>query len=267
MARYVLHEEFEKEICDLFRYEAPIVFIVGRFGSGKTDFALLIAEILLKHGVIKKFGSNIRVLDARGYDYTYITNLVSLREWLYPKHVSKLFILDEAGINVDARNWQSKLNRQIRHIGFLLRKFSGKFIFISQRSKDIEKTFQDTDIWLATFKKIRKKEAMLISNVHDSPAYFFDIPKTSLVFDTRDIALFSAEPNYEDMEAQTFERKILYEWLEHGNYGKIARSHNMHIQQVKRIILNEVKALTQARFFDEPIFLEKSQITSSSSNI
>jgi len=38
-------------------------------GEIKTDFGLLIAEILLENGIIKKFGSNIKVLDAQGYDY------------------------------------------------------------------------------------------------------------------------------------------------------------------------------------------------------
>ena len=64
---------------------------------------LLIAGILLEKGIIKKFGSNIKVLDAQGYDYTYITNLVRLKRRLCPKRIHKLFILDEAGINVDRR--------------------------------------------------------------------------------------------------------------------------------------------------------------------
>jgi hypothetical protein len=253
-----MNEEAEKIICDLFKYQAPIVFITGRFGSGKTDFSLLIAEILLKNHVIQKFGSNIKVLDHKGYDYTHITNLVSLKEWLYPKHIHKLFILDEAGINVDRRNPLGKLNRQIRYLGFLLRKFRGKLIFISQRSKDIESTFADTDIWLATFKKFSKTEAILISNVYVDPIHFYDIPRTSLDFDTYDVALFTSEPDYTDLEAKTLERKILYEWLEHGNYGKIAKAYGLHIQQVKRMILNEVKALTQARFMsEEPLEIMK----------
>ncbi|MCS7106204.1 MAG: hypothetical protein NZ942_02730 [Candidatus Aenigmarchaeota archaeon] len=259
-----MEAEAEKVICNLFSYQAPIVFVTGRFGTGKTDFSLLIAEILLKNGVIHKFGSNIKVIDPKGYNYTYITNLVSLKEWLYPKHEHKLFILDEAGINIDRRNPLGKLNKQIRYLGFLLRKFRGKLIFISQRSKDIESTFADTDIWLATFKKLSKTEAILVSNVFTDPYHFYNIPKTSLDFDTYDIAMFTSEPNYSDLEAKTLERKILYDWLEHGNYGKIAKAYGLHIQQVKRIILNEVKDITQARFMEEePIFMESDKVTNS----
>ena len=244
-------EDAEKIICDLFSYQAPIVFITGRFGNGKTDFSLLIAEILLKHNVIKKFASNIKVLDAQNLPYTYITNLVSLKEWLYPKRIPKLFILDEAGINVDRRNPLGKLNRQIRYLGFLLRKFRGKLIFISQRSKDIESTFADTDIWLATFKKISKTEALLVSNVYDEPFYISDIPRTSIKFDTYDIAPFTTEPKYDELETQSFERKILYEWLECGSYGKVAKKHGLFTQQVKRIVLEQVKAILNSRLMDD----------------
>ena len=244
-------EDAEKVICKLFSYSAPIIFITGRFGFGKTDFSLLIAEILLKNGIIKKFASNIKVFDSQNIPYTYITNLVTLKEWLYPKRISKLFILDEAGINVDRRNPLGKLNRQIRYLGFLLRKFRGKLIFISQRSKDIESTFADTDIWLATFKKTSKTEALLVSNIYDEPFYLSDIPRTSIKFDTYDIAPFTTEPKYDELEAQSFERKILYEWLECGSYGKVAKARGLFTQQVKRIILGQVKALLNSRLLDE----------------
>jgi len=248
--------KIERIICKLFSYPAPIVFVVGRFGFGKTDFALLIAETLLKYGIIKKFGSNIRVDDALGYDYAYITNLVRLKEWLYPKRIPKLFILDEAGVHADRRNPAGKINRQLRYIGFLLRKFSGKFIFISQREKDIESTFEDTDIWLATFRKVSLTKAELRHNLSPEKIYLKNIPPTNFKFDTTDIALFTAEPNYQDLEAETFERRILYDWLELGNYGKVAKKHNLHIQQVKRIILKEVKAILEARIMEEPKGLE-----------
>ena len=234
--------ELEAEICRLFRYKAPIVFVTGRYDFGKTDFSLYIAETLLKYGVIKRFATNIKVLDSLGYDYTYITNLVDLRKWVKnPKHVSKLFILDEAGVNVDRRNPLGKLNREIRHLGFLLRKYRGRLIFVSQRAKDIESTFEDTDIWLATFKKTSRTTARLITNVDPDPIEIFDIPPTSFKFDTYDIAPFTTEPT--SFNADTLERKILLDWLEHGKYSRTAKKFNLHIQQVKRIILKEVKAL------------------------
>ena len=180
--------------------------------------------------------------------------MVALKEWLYPKHIHKLFILDEAGIHTDRRNPLGKLNKEIRHLAFLLRKFRGKLILISQRSKDIESTFTDTDIWLATFKKLSKTEALLISNVHADPFYISNIPKTNIKFDTYDIAPFTSEPDYTDLEAKTQERKILFEWLDHGSMHRIAKKYGMHAQQVKRIILNEVKAIINSRLLSDENF-------------
>jgi len=113
-----------------------------------------------------------------------------LKHWLLDRK-KKLFILDEAGIHIDTRNPLGRINREVRRIGFLLSKFRGKFIFVSQRSKDIEGTFRDTDIRLATFKKLNKKTLMLYSNVFQEALYITDIPKTNVKFDTYDIALFT----------------------------------------------------------------------------
>jgi len=232
-----------KIICELFRYDAPIVFITGRFGFGKTDFSLLIAEILLENKIIKKFGSNIGIKNPQDYPFQHITNIVQLKKWLYPKTEPKLFILDEAGIHTDRRNPTGRINREIRHIGFLLRKFSGKFIFISQRGEDIDSTFAHTDIWLATFHKIRKDKALLFSNVHMNPKLIRNIPRTSIKFDTRDIAPFSLEPTNLSEGATTKEEKIFYDWLETGSYHKVGKKYGLFAQEVKRIVLNQVKAL------------------------
>ena len=239
----------EQIICRLFNDPAPIVFITGRHGRGKTDFGLLIAEILLKNGIIKKFGSNIKVLDSKGYDYTHITNLVRLKRWLKkPKRIHKAFILDEAGIHADRRNPLGRLTREFRYLGFLLRKYRCKLMLISQRSKDIESTFADTDIWLGTFKKISKTEAILISNIFEEPYYISDIPKTSIQFDTYDIAPFTLEPEKLSEEMDTFEMKILCDWLECGSYNKVAKKYGMFAQEVKRIVIEQVKALLYRNF-------------------
>jgi len=228
-----------KLICDLFKYNAPIVFIIGRFGYGKTDFSLLIAETLLKYGVVKKVGTNIKVEHP---NFDYITNVVYLKKWLVSSKAKKLFILDEAGIHIDTRNPLSRINREIRHLGFLLRKFRGKFIFVSQRAKDIEGTFRDTDIWLATFHKFSLKKALLISNIYDEPIIIENIPKTSIPYDTYDIALFGLEPS--SFEAESINQQMLKAWLEGKSFRQIARDFGYpQATQVIRIIREEVKHL------------------------
>jgi len=218
-------------------FPAPICFITGRMGYGKTDFSLLIAEYLLKENALKYVGSNIKIDHP---NFEYITNVYKLKRWLQRKG-DKLFILDEAGIYVDSRSALSRLNKEIRKIGFLLRKFDGKLIFVTQRSEDIDSTFRHTDIWLATFHKINLKTCKVYANPLDEPITLHNIPPTSIKFNTKDIAFFGFEPTQED--AESFEDKLLTEWLECGNFSKVAKRHNLYPMQVKRIILERVKQL------------------------
>ena len=232
--------EPEKIICNLFKYPAPIVFIIGRYDFGKTDFSLRISETLLKNNVVHKVGTNIKVKDNPSFHY--ITNVPRLKRWLGQDRSKKLFILDEAGIHVDTRNPMGRINREIRHLGFIIRKFRGKLIFVSQRAKDIETTFRDTDIWLATFRKLSKKRALLYSNVHVVPIVIEDIPRTTIKYDTYDVALFGSEAT--DFEPETQEQAMVKAWLDSANFRKVARQFNIpHTAQAKRIIVNELKSM------------------------
>ncbi len=228
----------ERLICYLFQFPAPIVFVTGRFGHGKTDFSLLIAETLLKYDKIKRVGTNITTNHP---DFDLITNLLKLKRWLRSTKGDKLFILDEAGIHIDTRHALSKLNREIRHTAFLLRKFDGKFVLVSQRSKDLDSTFRDTSIWLATFHKLNKKTVRVYGNPLPRPITIFDVPRTSIRFNTKDIAPFSYGAL--DLELSSMEDQILKEWLETMNYNKVAKKYKLFPQQVKRIIKNRIEEI------------------------
>lgn len=219
------------------KFPAPICLVTGRMGSGKTDFSLLIAETLLKKNIVKLVGSNIRTSDPR---FDYIVNVYQLKKWMQKKG-AKLFILDEAAVHIDSRSALSKLNREIRKIAFLLRKFDGKMILVSQRSEDLDSTFRDSDIWLATFYKETLKSCIVYANPLDEPIRLIDIPKTSIPYDTKDIALFGFEYTPEDQGS--FEDKLLTEWLECGSFRTVALKHGLYAMQVKRIILDKVKQL------------------------
>lgn len=218
------------------KFPAPICIVTGRMGFGKTDFSLLIAEKLLERNIVKFVGTNIKTQDER---IDYITNVHQLKQWMQKKG-NKLFILDEAGIHVDSRSALSKLNKEIRKIAFLLRKFDGKMILVSQRIEDLDTTFRSSDIWLATFHKINLKTCIIEANPLPEPVILYDIPRTSIPYDTKDIALFGFELT-EGLE--TTEDKLLTEWVECGNFRKVALKHGMYTMQVKRIILEKVKQL------------------------
>ena len=230
-------DELDEILAELFTKPAPIVFITGRFGYGKTDFALYIADRLLDMGLVKEVGTNIKVFDDR---FKRITNLYHLKNWLRGSKSKKLFILDEAGIHLDVRNPLGKLNREIRHLGFLLRKFRAKLILVSQRAKDIESTFRDTDIWLATFYKLSKSRALLFSNIHLEPILIEDIPRTNVKFDTYDIAPFSTEPT--EFEPQSEAQKLLKMWaVDDMSFRQISRQTGIPTQTVIRYVKEAVR--------------------------
>jgi len=205
-------------------------------GKGKTDFSLLIAQILLEEKAVKMVGSNIKVNHPQ---FTYITNIYQLKQWMTQKG-DKLFILDEAGIYVDARNALSKLNKELRKVAFLLRKFDGKLIFVTQTFEDLDSTFRNTDIWLATFKKTALTRCEVYSSLWIGPKILSKIPPTSIPFNTKDIAEFGFEPIVDN---ETLEDQILTEWLECQNFSKVAKAHNMFPMQVKRIVIEKIKQL------------------------
>lgn len=218
------------------KFPAPICFVTGRMGKGKTDFSLLIAQILLEENAIKMIGTNIKA----DYPYfDYITNVYQLKQWMLRKG-DKLFILDEAGIYADARNALSKVNKELRKIAFLLRKFDGKLIFVTQTFEDLDSTFRNTDIWLATFKKLSLQTCDVYSSLWIGSKRLTKIPPTSVPFKTKDIAEFSFEPSF---DSETLEDQLLTEWLECQNFSKVAKAHSMFPMQVKRIVIERIKQL------------------------
>ncbi|MEM5867576.1 MAG: hypothetical protein QXG39_06620, partial [Candidatus Aenigmatarchaeota archaeon] len=84
-----------------------MVLIVGDWKTGKTDFALLIAERLLELEIVKKVASNIETKDPR---ITFISSLERLKQWLHMDKIRKLYILDEAGVHIPRRTPMKEKN-------------------------------------------------------------------------------------------------------------------------------------------------------------
>jgi len=216
-----LDPTFVNLVKRLFKVPASIVLITGRMDSGKTDFALLLAEVCLETEIVKEVGTNIKVKDPR---FTRITSVPALKSWLLHTPGPKLFILDEAGCHIDARRPMAKINKELRHCAFLLRKYRSKMILISQRGEDIESTFRAPDIWLATFKKTSKTTAICVSDLWEDPVVIEDIPRTSIKYDTYDIAPFSLEAQEDFLGAENLKKLYPVTWrfaMEDKSFEKI----------------------------------------------
>jgi hypothetical protein len=234
---------WEGSLKTIFDLPASVVIIEGDWRQGKTDFSLFIAQELERLHIIKKFASNVRLSDPPE-NFSYIDNMNKLKRWSWSDKLSKLMIYDEGTSSTPKRRAMSKLN--VEWLTYLpqLSKGNVKLIAICQETKYFDSVFYDTIFCRALFHKINKKTAYLTSKLIDYPRIeFTDIPKSRLNFDPFNIAQFDPEGKIALEDGDSDQIKMLKEFCEHGNYSKIAKPRNLHVQQVKRAIITTIKEL------------------------
>ena len=137
------------QLRDMLGQDAYIQYLFGHMGNGKTDFAILQAEIARKeHNA--DIGTNIKSLDQKDH---YLYNYGDLLQWLADGEEvgsideiaeldinagNKLFLFDEAsshasGYSDDAYETQKKLGTLTKKI----RKVGGSMIIIGHTGKDV----------------------------------------------------------------------------------------------------------------------------------
>jgi len=228
--QYVLHK--------LFDYPS-IVLIGGRWKTGKTDFALFIAENLLKMPfgqgggmMISEVASNIKTDNPK---FRYIYDLVSLRNWLYESKCRKLYIFDEASEHLPSR--RAMTTKTVSFIQLIpeISKAHARMIVIGHQLLTIDKTFLD-DVWCrGVFLKLGLKKAQLFSSLLTHPYTFSNIPATSIKFDPYAIAPFQETPSgsviFKDEDKQ-----LVWRWLDGETYKQLG-VHNMKLNRIIKKIL------------------------------
>lgn len=239
---------WKKILEAIFKLPASVVMIKGEWKCGKTDFALRIAEDLLKWHIIEKVGSNIPVtIDEYSYlhgKYTYITNMPTLKQWLWQDRIDKLFIYDESVSSASNRRSMSGLNVAWLDVVSQLSKGKGKLIAICHTEDYLESVFYNPTFLRAEIEKLDKKRAVIHSPLLPDPrTEIYDIPRTKLVFDPYRIATFKNEGEVQANAIGRENSRVLLAWLENPNFGTVGRLHGLHQEQVKRIIVKEIKSL------------------------
>jgi len=217
--------------CRFFKqYKFPVCIVYGNPDTGKSDTACLLAEIGLAEGVLQCFASNMSTY-GRGEK---ITSLEDVNYWFQHQSGTKLFLLDEAGIADDTRSPLCGLTRKIRHSVFVVRKFQGHWVFILQDVKDLD-TWKD-------IAKIRCKWEEDLITVRD-------FPRTSLPFDTLDIAEFALDRQITDAEVNLkgTSAKVALLYIKTGRFSDVAKTMGQETQtrwentQVKRELIKFIK--------------------------
>lgn len=247
-----LSEPFKKFVLRLFlRGTSAFIIIFGRRETGKTDLSLLIAEILHADSSFKFFATNIKIYDSP-FHIEHITNLDDLKFWSEQNKGKKLFIFDEYGKAMRRRSPMSSLNVKLIDELQVLRKNKQSTIAVTVNEKYIDNASLGSDVLDGYFFKPNYKNPKI--------AYYTDlleyqsqtlrnIPRTSIKFDTWDVAIFKEHGIKQKPRFKSEELATAWDYA-HGASGKDL---DLHPQQVHRIITKVLKYYMEK---------EQSQLTS-----
>ena len=172
-----------------------ITLITGRMGSGKTDFALLLAEIAMKrrgHTIL----TNI-IMEREVEGVVQVTRASELLRQL-AEEKTYVTILDEAGLFANSKQIKNKANISLVKLILVIRKLGSSVIFVNQRDMETVKTIRYLSV--IEFHKESHKIARVLSD-YTYGSLLHNIPRTSLPFDTRAIAFFKIDIDIEKLFA------------------------------------------------------------------
>ena len=228
----------------LFRlFRGPsIVVIGGTWKTGKTDFALRISECLLSYGIVSQVASNI---DTQG-TYPLISDLISLKAWLYASKARKLYIFDEASEHLPNTRGMSGKSVGIKGLIPQISKAHGRAIFIGHNIKKVDKEVYD-ETWCRALimKPLRPycyTPAIIYSNLLPRPILIKEIQQTKVPFDPYVLAPFTERP-VNGVYFKDEDKNLLWKWANNDPevIGKIARMtiHRKLKQYIKQTLENE----------------------------
>jgi len=237
-----LKPAFTSFITRLFtRGTSAFLIILGRRETGKTDFALLIAEILYNAGIIKNVATNIKIYKSP-FPITHIDNLDDLRFWCKDTRGKKLFLFDEYGKVMRRRTPMSRLNIKLIDDLQVLRKFKLSTVAITVNEKYIDNAVLGTDILDGYFFKPNYKNpklALYFDYLENHTQTLTGIPRTSIAFDTWDVAAFKEHGIVVKPEFKEKDIDILWDWS-HGLTYKDLNVHPMKINRLTKKFVKEV---------------------------
>ncbi len=190
--------KLEDVIVSWFRkVEVPIVVITGFMGGGKTDFALEVGRVasdVLGYSVV----SNIRQ-----ETFDSVETYEELVSYLQNTGGHKLFVYDEAGVSMDSRRSGSAVNVALSHFILLARKFGAGIVFLVQDEDIVDlRVRKFTNVYI---KKLNKKRSRITELFDREVSYeLVNIDKTSVIYDTYDVAAFSLSPDGEEKTYDAF---------------------------------------------------------------
>lgn len=215
-----------------------VIFICGPKESGKTDIALLLAQCAFLLGFRRHIATNIKtnsyMVEAQ------VTDLDTLNSWLSRKG-RKLFVLDEAGKSLKKMRFMSEFNLTVMDTIQTVRKYDCGFIGIAPNETFIDSNFLNTDILDAKIKKFSKTKAQINDYLNRQTYILLDVPRTSVWFDTKDIAKFTrhAQKTLSELPLCCAVARV---YAQTGSYSAVSKAfENMNHKEIRRHLRNHLK--------------------------
>ena len=228
----------------LFRQSSSVNFISGKRDSGKTDFGLLLLQTGKEIGIFDKIAANVTTHNDSTIEY--ICYFDRLEDWFKTKG-KKAFLLDEMGKHLYRMSFMSRMTKMILGICQLVRKFDAHLIGIAPNADLVNKMFFNTDLLDCLMEKLSRKTC-LVNNlaIHSRPYRIENIPRTSIKFLTKDIALFGEkDPN---KAKEQFDNLPSFEqaaqlYLTHRSLRKVANIMGISHVTVSHLLNTKVKKI------------------------
>ena len=244
-----LKKPFIVFICKLFkRGTSAFLIILGRRDTGKTDFGLLISEIVAREGIIKHVATNIKIYDSP-FPIEHITSLDDLKSWVKNTSGRKLFIFDEFGKAMRRRMPMSSLNIHLIDQFQILRKYKLSTIAITVNEKFIDSAVLGTDLLDGYFRKPNyknRKIALYFDLLENVTQALRGIPKTSIHYDTWDVAPFKEHSDTLPIQFKDKHLEILWKW----SHGATGTELHLHPQQINRITRKFIRDVLEKQHSD-----------------
>jgi hypothetical protein len=237
---------FPEPLRYLLNLDGFIIFIEGKKESGKTNLAMLLAEICHTFKYRIKFATNIKT---ECYYMEEIANYWDLKNWLENEHGKKLYVLDEAGKHIKKMRFMTQQNTLIMDLCQLIRHYDSGLIGVAPSSSFIDSNFLNTDILDARIRKLSKIQAQVKDYLQDQNYFLNDLPKTSIKHNSKDIAPFSMEKNVK--VGQMMKCCQFAHWYAIDktlNKARMRFTPPLHPEEAKRLLLSHIEHTELSHF-------------------
>ena len=208
--------------------------IFGRRGTGKSDFSLLLIEVLKAENLIQHFATNIKIYNSP-FHIEPIHNLEDLTVWAKNNRGKKIFILDEAGRSFARRSPMAKMNVEIIKQFQIIRKYKLSFLLVTPHQKYIDSTALGSDVLDGVFQKTGfklQKTILYIDRLEGFRLRVNKLPRTSIDFDTWDSADFTLKRQIINPLFSSKDHQLLWRYAE----GTTVKQLEVHPEAFRRIL-------------------------------